>query len=675
MKPSLLLFLVSSCLIPICIDAYAQDEAKNLEHMRHTHHSNPPHPTEKAGEKRFYTTRSSEVALPLPTEEDSFVFAVFGDRTGGPVEGINVLADAVRDVNLIEPDLVMTVGDLINGYNQTDKWLEQMREFKFVMKELRCPWFPVAGNHDVYWRPLIDPQMPRAQHDQHYEMHFGPLWYSFQHKNCNFIVLYSDEGDPETGEKNFSNPNAQKVSEEQYTFLKEALKRGEKSAHQFLFLHHPRWLEGGYGTDWTTRVHPLLKESGNVTAVFAGHIHYMRSDPKDGIEYVALATVGGNQPGTFPKAGYLHQYHLVTVRPKQVAMVSFPVGEAMNVREITKHLQDQLALLASQNCKPSARLAIKEGKPQDMHLEVEVHNPADRPVDFTLTPHSPDQRWNFQPTHAHSRLEPGASETIPLTINYRGSEIDSSFETVQFLLDQDYLAPTTRYPAPTSVTEMPLEIELADSSSLPNRALSLDGVDDVLAIPSSSVNLPQGPFTLEAWFQARSHSARVGLLAKTQQSEYSIFLYQGVPSGDIHLGDNYQRVGGPMIPVGKWTHIAMVYEGNAIKLYVNGLQVDKKDVDPNLKRTLNNLPFMIGADPDGSGKPTSFFNGLIDEVRLTSSAVYQADFQPARRLQVLPETIFLYNFDQSISSLQVDSGPNQAHGRASGGATLVEVAD
>ena len=108
--------------------------------------------------------------------------------------------------------------------------------------------------------------------------------------------------------------------------------RGKDCNHQFIFLHHPRWIGGNYGDDWKKRVHPLLVEAGNVTAVFAGHIHHMRSDPSDGIEYIALATVGGGQKGVVPEAGYLHQYHPVTVRKNQVAMAAFPVGQAMDVR-------------------------------------------------------------------------------------------------------------------------------------------------------------------------------------------------------------------------------------------------------------------------------------------------------------------------------------------------------
>lgn len=423
-------------------------DTPNLVHERHMHHHNHHHETEKPTDKRFFTTRSSQVMLPLPNEQDAFVFAVFGDRTGGPKEGVNVLADAVRDVNLIEPDLVMTVGDLINGYNGTEEWLGQMREFKAIMKELLCPWFPVAGNHDVYWRPLNDPTMPKTQHDEHYEMHFGPLWYSFQHKNCNFIVIYSDEGDPETGEKNFQKANAQKISEDQFAFLKEAIERGKENDHQFIFLHHPRWLGGNYGNDWKERVHPLLKDAGNVTAVFAGHIHYMRYDPQDGIEYVTLATVGGGQSSKVPEAGYLHQYHLVTVRPKQVAMAAFPVGEAMDVREITSELQQQAIKLAQQKPKVSTTLAPAGEDLHEGSITTVIDNPTERPIDFTLTPASRDSRWTISPNHTHGHVKPGESQKITFHVTYRGKMDDDAFHGIELVLDQDFLAKTTRYAIP-----------------------------------------------------------------------------------------------------------------------------------------------------------------------------------------------------------------------------------
>ena len=649
-------------------------DAPNLIHERHKHKHNHPHQTEQPSAMRFYTTRSSEIVLPLPNEEDAFTFAVFGDRTGGPADGVNILADAVRDVNLIEPDLVMTVGDLINGYSGTETWMWQMKEFKTIMKELLCPWFPVAGNHDTYWRPLDDPNMPNGQHDKHYEMHFGPLWYSFQHKNCNFIVMYSDEGEPETGKKDYRDYKTQKVSSEQMEFLEAALKRGQNDMHQFIFIHHPRWLEGGYGTDWNQRVHPLLKDAGNVTAVFAGHIHYMRSDPKDGIEYLSLATVGGGQSQSLPEIGFLHQYHLVTVRKDQVAMAAFPVGEAMNVREITYELQRDAALLKRNRPKLDRPITITDRGPSEGGFEATIANPTKYPIDYTLTPSSHDLHWSFTPSHAHGHIEPGQSAKIQIEMAYNHPHLDSGFQGVDLVLTQDVLTRTTRYSIPEVRTQMPVTIEIEPDADAPNRALSLDGRDDALRVPSDRIKIPQGPFTFEAWFNARSYSERVGLLAKTESSEFSIFLSNGQPSASIHLDGRYRNVRmDGTIPTGEWHHVAFVYGGNDIALFVDGKEVERKATDPTWERTTNVLPFYIGADVTRTGQATSHFHGLVDEVRINTDATYTTDFTPERRLKKTDATVLLYNFDQSVGPIFYESGPAGIHLQSEGGAIAVPV--
>lgn len=639
------------------------------DHTRHLHQHGEKHATStEAG--RFWTNRGSAIDLPLPSEEDAFFFVVYGDRTGGPAEGISVLKDAVRDTNLLEPDFVMTVGDLIQGYNQADAWMPQMEEYKGVMGELLCPWFPVAGNHDTYYRGPEELK-PEGEHDANYEMYFGPLWYAFEHKNSMFIALYSDEGNPETGEKNFRKPESQRMSDEQFSWLKEMLEIGSEREHIFMFIHHPRWLGGGYGDDWN-KVHDELVKAGNVSAVFAGHIHRMRYDPKDGIDYVTLATVGGGQSFTAPEAGWLHHFNVVTVRKDQVAHAAIPVGETIDVREITGDLADQAGLLARTRADVSPSVTMGMDGAGDTEVTVRLRNPASMDVDVTVVPESGDSRWVAWPDHDHGTIGAGETGEFTFRVTRQGDRLDSTFRPLEFVIDMEMLTPSHRYTIPTVRAEAPMDVDLiAPPRPATETVLGLGRSGAHAVVTSDKYVLPDGAMTLECWFRAESFSGRTGLVAKTENSEFGFFVSDGKPQFSIHLDGAYRTAGlsEPFLKTGAWQHIAGVYDGSEVRLYVDGTLVDSQPASGT--RTLNQLPLVIGADVDRGGRPTSFFDGAIDEVRLSTVARYEGSaFRPSRRLTPDGETVLLFHMDGSVGRWMIDSSETGATATLGGGARI-----
>ena len=640
------------------------------EVVRHPHYHPHPHPTTEDA-SRFTTNRPRPRAPELPVEDDAFVFGVFGDRTGGPAEGVAVLREAVRDMNLFEPDLVMTVGDLIQGYNETPAWLAECREYKSVMDQLLCPWFPVAGNHDIYYR---GPNPPEGEHEANYEVHFGPLWYAFEHKGCWFIVLFSDEGDPATGKKSIQNPESQKMSPEQFAWLKQTLKQASDAEHVFLFLHHPRWLGRNYGDDWE-KVHEALVEAGNVRAVFAGHIHRMRYDgPRDGIEYVTLATVGGGQSGIAPEAGFLHHYHLITVRKQQIAMACLPVGNVMDVREITGTVSEEVRLLSQSPPTFVDRPTLDESGNPDGPVMVEMFNPTSQVVEFHVEMDSEDPRWLGAPSHFHTKVHPGQRKRERLNLRRLDGTVDASYRAPELLVNVDYLTEHARYALDPRRVSIPVRLtlpRLADNA--PNQAVMIDA-GNCLAVDSEAFTLPDGPITLEAWFRARSFGDRVGLVTKTEDSEYGLFVSHGVPYFTVHLGGRYveSETDEPLLVTNQWHHLAGVYDGREVRTYLDGKLVTRQPGSGS--RRTNGLPLMLGADVTGQGSGTSFFDGDLDTVRLSQTARYSGDtFVPHRRWVRDDDTVLLFQFDQEIGVLSPDQSANAAHAHAVGDPRLIPL--
>jgi len=623
-----------------------------------------PATAQKSEGPRLLTNREAgKQLLELPEEDNSFEFIVFGDRTGGPAEGIKVLDQAVVDTNLLDPDMVMTVGDLINGYNQTSQWMEQAAEFKASMSKLRMPWFPVAGNHDIYWRGK---NKPVGEHEGNYETVFGPLWYAVQHKQCWFIVLYSDEGNPATGEKNFSKPECQRISQEQLDWLSATLKQAENAPHVFVFLHHPRWLKK-YGNDWA-KVHKKLVANGNVSAVFAGHIHHMRyGGAPDGIEYYTVASVGAHLGLDAPQAGFLHEYHVVTVRPDGIKVAAVPVGTVIDPKSIPDALVDDvlaihrgLRIKTSQVVPAGNGAAVGVDGSVDAVITMSCHNPGSRAIELELIPQE-GEAWTFGPDHQHLVVAPKSDGYTTFSLRRTVTQEPFTLPTLEVLCD--YLAVDRRVaiPARRVMIDLPPPKKLGDTDQAHNGVLKLDG-KGCLKITAEQIKLPNGAITLECWLRGDDFTGRRGLITKTEMSEYGLFCSDGTINFSVFLGDSYTeaRSTGAVLRPGTWHHVAGVFDRKQVCVYVDGKLVASEPGKG--RRRTNKLPLFIGADTDKNGKPTSHFAGSIDEVRLSKVARYKGkSFSPPTKHVNDNNTVLLIPCDRDFGPWTIDRSKHHSH--------------
>src|SRR5262245_37442519 len=85
--------------------------------------------------------------LRLNNDPNEFRLGIVTDRTGG--HRPRVFSQAVEQINLLQPEFVLTVGDLIEGYTEdADRLGGEWKEFQSFACKLQMPMFYVPGNHD-----------------------------------------------------------------------------------------------------------------------------------------------------------------------------------------------------------------------------------------------------------------------------------------------------------------------------------------------------------------------------------------------------------------------------------------------------------------------------------------------------------------------------------------------
>lgn len=246
----------------------------------------------------------------IQVDSQKFDFVVLGDRRGGGDEEWPVFDRAIEEINLLNPDFVVMVGDLIQGYTSDEaEFTAQWEDFWKHADALKMPLVMVPGNHDVTNEHML----------KHWKETYGRTYYSFDYQKCHFLVLNSQEHDVH-GEDC--------IGQEQVDFAVKDLAKNKKVQHTFVFVHQPLWLTDKNHAQWA-EIEDALGD--RPYTVLAGHLHNLISCVRNDQRYIVLSSTMGvnvDEPNTAPSTGAFPSYAQVTVDGGDV---SFAIIEPGNI--------------------------------------------------------------------------------------------------------------------------------------------------------------------------------------------------------------------------------------------------------------------------------------------------------------------------------------------------------
>jgi len=169
-----------------------------------------------------------------------------------------------------------------------------------------------------------------------------------------------------------------------------------------------------------------------------------------------------------------------------------------------------------------------------------------------------------------------------------------------------------------------------------DQAFSLDGVNDCVGVPSSAnINPGSVDFTVDFWMRTTSSGVLRAILNKRPVCANASFWGIRLRS-DGHLGIELDQdaTGTKLnnfvstIPVndGNWHHIALVRQGSAATLYIDGA-FDASQSTPGVTNIDNSADLLFGNDPCVGVDGTQFYVGELDEIEYYNRALSAFDIQ------------------------------------------------
>jgi len=193
--------------------------------------------------------------------------------------------------------------------------------------------------------------------------------------------------------------------------------------------------------------------------------------------------------------------------------------------------------------------------------------------------------------------------------------------------------------------------------------LFVDSAASAAVVPdAASLKLPAQKLTVEAWVRPTGNAGslvtkrKLGMAA-TDRGFALALLPDGTAAFVVDTGatDGTLLVSGAPVPVGKFSHVAGVYDGASARLFVNGVLEDAASVTGPIDST---VPLTVGIAPDTGAA----VKAVVDEVRVSEEALYAANFFPGMVLSASASTRLLLHLDEGAGNLLADASASNNKG-------------
>ncbi|MEW5925020.1 MAG: metallophosphoesterase, partial [Candidatus Zixiibacteriota bacterium] len=149
--------------------------------------------------------------------DSSVRIAILGDRYGTEEKG--VFGEIVNEIDLLRPDLVLHVGDIIDNWGDSLEIVGQWQGFDSLIAPLDVPLYGPAGNNDI-WDDISE---------KIYVERFGAAYKSLDFNGIHIVLVDNSRWENED------------FPAEQLEWLKTDLEKNQNARYTLVLMHKPFW--------------------------------------------------------------------------------------------------------------------------------------------------------------------------------------------------------------------------------------------------------------------------------------------------------------------------------------------------------------------------------------------------------------------------------------------------